>query len=319
MSTTIRRSRMRRTRTGKRIELTARDLAIFRLLSRFRYLRSNLIHACVGGRSQTRFIERLGDLYHEGFLDRPAQQWEFAYCRFLPTVHEIGARGRRVLDERGEPGVEPVTFLSKSGHQQFQHALMICDVLAVLELAARRDGRVRFIAWPEILAKAPLATRTSAHALQLPAGPREGAGLDRGPLPDGLFGLEYSQSGAKTYRFFALEIDRGTMPVSRTNALQTSYVGKILNYHSALSREAHRHRWGLPNLLVLTVTLTEPRMMSIMSALNQLPVCKSVFLFATCTPRCSSRVSLGRDASLPLQTWGRVGLPPMSIVRPDSV
>ncbi|MEJ0042771.1 MAG: hypothetical protein WDM81_11445 [Rhizomicrobium sp.] len=89
---------MKRTRKGKRIELTERDIAIFRLLSQYRYLRSTYIHAFVGGASETRFKERLGDLFHEGYLDRPSQQWEFADARHMPAVHELGERGRRALE-----------------------------------------------------------------------------------------------------------------------------------------------------------------------------------------------------------------------------
>src|SRR5580692_9118008 len=72
-----RRSRMRRTRTGRRIELTPRDIEIFRVLARYRYLPSTYIYAFVGGASETRFKERLGDLFHEGYLDRPGRQWDF--------------------------------------------------------------------------------------------------------------------------------------------------------------------------------------------------------------------------------------------------
>ena len=48
-----RRSKMRRTGTGRRIELTARDVEIFKLLGRYRYLRSTYIHAFVGGAFET--------------------------------------------------------------------------------------------------------------------------------------------------------------------------------------------------------------------------------------------------------------------------
>ncbi|MEI9933134.1 MAG: hypothetical protein WDM89_22040 [Rhizomicrobium sp.] len=82
---------MRRTSVDKRIELTARDLEIFRMLARYRYLPSTYIHAFVGGASRTRFKERLGDLFHEGFLDRPERQWETADCRHRPVIHELGA------------------------------------------------------------------------------------------------------------------------------------------------------------------------------------------------------------------------------------
>ena len=64
-STSKRRSRMLRQKTGKQIQLTSRDLEILRLLSRYRYLRSTHLHALTCGKSHNRFVERLGDLYHE--------------------------------------------------------------------------------------------------------------------------------------------------------------------------------------------------------------------------------------------------------------
>src|SRR5271156_5031299 len=101
MSTAIRRSRMRRRSTGKRIAITPRDIEIFRALGRYRYLRSTYLHALAGGASETRFKERLGDLFHEGYLDRPAKQWEFARARYQPVVYELGEGARRVLSESG--------------------------------------------------------------------------------------------------------------------------------------------------------------------------------------------------------------------------
>ncbi len=40
---------MRRISSGKRIELTARDIELFKLLSRYQYLRSNFLYAFLGG------------------------------------------------------------------------------------------------------------------------------------------------------------------------------------------------------------------------------------------------------------------------------
>jgi hypothetical protein len=68
---------MQRISSGKRIELTPRDIELFKLLYRYQYLRSGFLYAFVGGESQTRFKERLGDLYHDGrFINRPEQQWQ---------------------------------------------------------------------------------------------------------------------------------------------------------------------------------------------------------------------------------------------------
>src|SRR6267378_2369452 len=54
METPKRRSRMRRISTGKRIELTDRDIELFKLLNRYHYLRSNFLYAFLGGGSETR-------------------------------------------------------------------------------------------------------------------------------------------------------------------------------------------------------------------------------------------------------------------------
>lgn len=144
---------MRRAPTGKRLELTARDIEIFKLLKCYRYLRSTYIHAFVGGTSEKRFKERLGDLFHEGYIDRPTQQWEFARARYLPAVYENGAGAVRALSETGVTIDDARTFPATTAHRQFQHSLMICEILASLDLAARANPRLRFIAWPEILAR----------------------------------------------------------------------------------------------------------------------------------------------------------------------
>jgi len=92
---------MRRIPTGQRVELQPRDIEIFKLLNRYRYLRSTYIHAFVGG-DKTKLIERLGKLYHEGgYLDRPTQQWESLSARHQPAVYEITRKARDVLREEG--------------------------------------------------------------------------------------------------------------------------------------------------------------------------------------------------------------------------
>jgi hypothetical protein len=229
-----RRSRMMRTKTGKRIELTERDLEIFRLLQRYRYLRSTYIHAFVGGASETRLKERLGDLFHEGYLERPEKQWQFADGRHAPAVYERGSRAELAGLHGGQ-----AIILGAGAPRQFQHAVMICEVLASIELACREPARPRFIPWSEIREKAPVPL------LQIGQGVR----------PDALFGLEYQVGGRRLYRFLVLEVDRGTMPVTRTDARQTSVAGKLAAYQGAIRQDRHKTDLGLPNLMTLFVTL----------------------------------------------------------------
>src|ERR1700737_637418 len=96
-----RRLRYHRKRTGKRITLSPRDREIFTLLYRYRYLRSTFIHAFVGG-NEKRLIERLGDLFHEGYLNRPPQQWQAFNARYTPAVYELDVLGDAALRIRGE-------------------------------------------------------------------------------------------------------------------------------------------------------------------------------------------------------------------------
>jgi len=256
-----RRSRMRRVSAGKRLELTARDLEIFKLLIRYRYLRSTYLHPFVGGASETRFKERLGDLFHEGFLDRPLQQWEFANARCRPAVHEIGRGGMNALRacgmvfDGGRAAVGP--------QRQFLHALMACEALASIELAARSGGAMRFIPWPEIVSRMPDASQRSTALFRLPV-PSGGY-----VVPDGVFGLEYRTGEAKSHRFFALEADRGTMPIARTKPGQTSYLSKLAAYGEVVGHQVHKTYWGVPNLIVLTLTLSAARMSEIVAKFGE--------------------------------------------------
>jgi hypothetical protein len=294
-----RRPRTKRCPTGKRIELSERDLEIFRALRRYRYLRSTYLHAFAGGASETRFKERLGDLFHEGFIDRPTKQWEFAEARYRPAVYELGERGRRTLAEFGGEDGAARTYLAASAHRQFLHATMICDCLASIELAVRGLPHVRFIPWGEVLARVPESTKISMLPQKVSV---SGSAL----IPDGLFGLEYQTEGSKAYRFFALEADLGTMPVSRSDSAQTSYLGKLALFGEVIARRLPKQHWGIPNLLVLTVTADAKRLENICRKLGGEP---QAFLFKTVAPRtlCNPCPALLTEA------WQRAGLPELSI------
>jgi hypothetical protein len=249
----------------------------------------------------TRLKERLGDLFHEGYLDRPAQQWQFAGALYRPTIYEAGDGARRVLCDQGDN--DSCTFLAPNAHRQLAHSMMICEVLASLEIGARHDPGLRFIGWPEILARAPEDTRASATPFRMPM-PNGGS-----VVPDGMFGLEYANGGNKTYRFFALEADRGTMPVSRSDGDQTSYLGKIAAYRGLLTHQVHKTHLGIPNLLVLTITTSEARMREIMRRMEGPAGGCAPFLF-----KAIGTADLKLPASRLLsEPWARAGLLPLRL------
>ncbi|MBV9570005.1 MAG: replication-relaxation family protein [Alphaproteobacteria bacterium] len=292
---------MHRVGTCKSIALTARDLEVFRCLVRYRYLRSTYLHAFAGGASEKRFIERLCDLFHGGLVDRAAQQWRFANARCRPLVYEAAAKARKLLEVSAGGDPAKRTFLASAIHAQFEHSLMICQCLASIELAAQAQSDLRFIAWPEILSRAPEATRTSAYPFRL-----EGAG--GAIIPDAVFGLEYRAEGKSAYRFFALEIDRGTMPLNRSNNSLTSYLAKLSAYRDILAGDIPKSRWGVPNLFVLTVTFSGERLSNMLQCASERGGSPR-FLF-----KSLSEAALVKPASDLLNApWQRAGLGPLTI------
>jgi hypothetical protein len=298
-------------------------MEIFKLLQRYRYLRSTFIHAFVGGASETRFKERLGHLFHEGgYLDRPQQQWQFANARYMPVVYENTCSARQVLAQCGLfDGRRGLAWGSNNAgaNRQFAHSLMICEILASIELGARSDPNLQFISWPEILAKAPEKTRNSRYPLRIPVPPsdqtrkygriRKSAYL----VPDGLFGLEYADGDKKSYRFFALEVDRATMPVRRFRGDQTSFLDKIHAYREIARRQVYKLLLGIPNLLVLTVTPNERHRDRMMSETREIFGGSRELLF-------KANENYGRfdRAASPIpemlsESWQRVGFEPLNI------
>jgi len=211
--------------------------------------------------------------------------------------------------------------------RHFQHELMICDILSSIEIGVSKDAELRFISWPEILAspKMPERTRYAAKPLAArvpvtytPPSARKSHRTDRPLLPDALFGLEYSANGKKQYRFFALEADRNTQPIVRRNLHQSSYLRKILQYREIAARSVHKTLWGLPNLLVLTVTTSDRHRENIMGLVDELTAGKgsTSLLFKTLPSLASpERVPVPIPEFL-TGPWHRAGQPDFFINRP---
>ena len=308
---------MKRANAGTRVVLKPRDSEIFQLLNRYRYLRSTFIHAFVGGKLN-RFKERLGHLYHEGgYLNRPHQQWQFYNARYMPAIYENSEAAEDLLEEQGLLGPQTTWLLRgrMGAHRQFAHSLMICDILASVELGIRETDNLRFIGWQEILARAPEATKRLQNPFSIPVNIAHTAASGKthsaktAIIPDALFGIEYTTAGKKTYRWFAVEADRRTMPVFRTNLQETSFLKKILSYRDIRQNELYKSHFGISNLMVLTVTTNETHMQHIKELVGKITGGSKMFCFKTMP-------SLGDMAKAPAPTpdmltkpWARVGHP----------
>ncbi len=259
-----RRSRFKRTRTGKRIVLTARDIEILRLLYRYRYLRAPQLISLLQPKSEKRFIERLGDLFHEtGLIDRPPAQWQHFDARCTPMIYELSSKGLAFLEGQDRL-LHRATTLSRrkrTGIQiQLAHAMMIVDALVKIELAAIAKPDQRFVCVDEILVRAPEAVRDAPNPLSVPviiqrcaAFPKIKSPWDTHIIPDGLYGIEYLIDGEKLYRFWALECEN-TSPGWRSSPKKSSLARKRAAYDALIKSGGYKKHWGIPNLKLHVVS-----------------------------------------------------------------
>jgi hypothetical protein len=115
--------------------------------------------------------------------------------------------------------------------------------------------------------------------------------------------------GSKVYRFFALEADRNTLPVTRSALQQTSYLRKVLAYRQISAQSIHKSHLGLPNLLVLTVTTNEPHMAHIMALVRELALegKSKLFLFKTMGSLGDFGKAPEPAGNMLISPWQRVG------------
>jgi hypothetical protein len=82
-----------------------------------------------------------------------------------------------------------------------------------------------------------------------------------------------------------VEIDRGTMPVRRSDPEQTSIERKMRVYLAAHAAKQHREQFGWANFRVLIVTTDQHRIGSMIDTVHQLRLPRGVgpalFLFTT--------------------------------------
>lgn len=295
-------------------KLTERDIEIFKLLVRYRYLPSDDIHAFVGG-SLNAIVRRLNLLARKpnAFLARPYQQRESADANYRRLIYELGERGSLVLRERGH------SFLPKSYHRNFAHELMVGRIMASIELGARADQSLRLITWPEILASenTPAATRAPPAAASLPVtfslnDQTHSVNLTADARP---FGIERTHNGQRSYLFFpGIEADCATEPIESSDFERSSIVKKFAAYRAAVSQDLHRTHFGFPNFFVPFITTNQTRMQSMMKLLERMTGGRGskMFLFTTFPAFNSFEKPPPAGGHMLTRRWQRVGFEPFS-------
>ncbi len=277
--------RFRRAPEPPAFRLTDDDVLIVRQIARYRFLRSTHIAALIG-RSHDRTNDRLAKLFHAGYLDRPRAQLDYyPTSGSAPIAYALADRGARLLAERYGIAFSNPEWSRKNreaGRPFIEHQLAVTDFCLALQMAARERTDLRVIHADELIAAFPQPPAKGRNAFSMKAKlSQRGLVRERAVVPDLAFGLAPA-NGSR--RYFMVEIDRGTMPVIRSNPSQTSFEQKMRAYLAAYASKQHQRRFGWQSFRVLTVTTDRYRLESMMQALRSLRVLHghgpSLFLFA---------------------------------------
>ena len=281
-----RRPRFRRASAPPPFRLTDDDVVIVRQLARHRFLRSTHIAALVG-RSLDRTNDRLLRLFHSSYIDRPRAQLDYyPTLGSAPIVYALADRGARLLIDRDGVDFANVEWSRKNreaGRPYIEHQLEVMDFYVALQVATRSRKDLRLIHPDEIVAALPDQTFSERNpfALRVKISHR-GTVHDIGLVPDLVFGLMFPDGSR---RCFIVEIDRGTMPVARTDIVQTSFERKMRAYLTAHAAKQHERHFGWKTFRVLTVTTDEHRTRSMLETLRHLRIPHSLgaplFFFTT--------------------------------------
>lgn len=319
---TKRNSRWSRPFVG-RVQITPRDLDYLQVLCENGPTRANALHQIVSPAvKQVQTKKRLLKLYGSpnAYVDRPEQQKENYNANYTCLIYDINKKGEELLITHGRISDEQrfwrVNRL-RGTYRNFWHEVMIADIMASIRLGIQADPMLRYISWHQILTRAPEATRRFDNPFKLPYSiSHNGQSLMSTLVPDAIFGIEFRRQPKSYYAFFALEADRNTMPVSRSNLKDNSYLRKILAYRSLVSAGTYRTHLGLPNLRVLTVTTNAVHQANIKKLVGDIAGKSELFLFKTLP-------SLGRAFNAPEPTphiiagaWERAGMDPIAINQP---
>jgi hypothetical protein len=239
-----RQSRRGRSHIPLRVRIGPRDLEIFKLLTRYRYLRKHVLHALIGGNAYA-LTTRLGELYRAHYLNRPKQQWDYFNANYRPAIYELDQKGKDALVAHGLTA-EPMAVWPHLWNE-FAHNVMLCDVLANIDVGAKAYGAI--LNPHSDAVRLPV---TIAHTFK---NGRTSSSTD--PYnPDAAFTIRYP-SGRSLH--FVLEVDTGSESLVREGNLRmSSYFKKLLQLQAVFKTRAYQEL-GFNHLWALHVTSTLTR------------------------------------------------------------
>lgn len=275
-------------KTAPPIRLTERDKAIILSLHKYRFLTTDHLQTLTDTKSRWGINARLRLLYDHRYIDRPkAQLAIFSHTDKRPVIYALGHKGASLLSTRYDIPMPPsVHWTDKNrrvSEKYIEHTLGISDFIIGIEMICREADHLEIIDQQVILSRCPQATRKSKYPFRWKTQIRhKGKRHSIAIVPDYVFGLKNINTGKE--KFYFVEIDRGTMPISRRDITQTSFMRKIMSYADTFHSGLARKRFGMNGFQVLTVTKSQDRINAIQSAMTSLSETSfsaNTFLFTT--------------------------------------
>lgn len=276
-----RRRRTIRQSTGKRISPQERDLLWFRKIQEHGPLSSDYLHAYSKHRwtSGKRARDRLTDLFNEdntahggAYLARPWQQFKTLDAHSQPLVYDLESAAIRALKERDLVSDNPRTHGGAWWHNH-----LVASFTASIELSTLENPSITYIPQLQILERANTVLRYPISIRE--PGKKQHHTIDL--IPDALFGLEYQNGDQPTYRFYAVEVDRGTEPSVSSNWNRKSHLRSLMQYQEYVCGRLYRKHLHLTApLLVLNVFTNDVTMKRVMKLVKtQFPHLQVPMLF----------------------------------------
>jgi hypothetical protein len=285
---TQRAKRFERRATPPAFQLTDRDLALLSHVARHRLLSSAHLAALDGGSPQN-VLRALRVLFDHEYLDRPKEQLATIPVEGpRPFVYGLGKRGAQALREYGHHISAAGDWTEKNkraGSKFIEHTLQIADFMVGLELACRGNSGVTLLREHEIIQAAPEITRRAREPLRwrverIERGRREITTV----VPDGLFALTFPDD---TAAYFILEVDRGTIPINRTDtegtaAWRKNIRYKLSTYYEGWKARRHIEQFGVKQVRVLMITNSAKRVENMLATVDEITDGRgsNFFLFA---------------------------------------
>ena len=255
---------------GRAIVVTPRDLDFLFALFIHGPLSTAMLRALVAPAvSQWAVTERLKKLKRKpnSFIEQPWQQRASADANSKHLVVAITDAGVETLIEHERITHQHAAWRAgiNENRNVYEHEAMAAHIMASLDLGCRQDPNLQFVSWLDILkhGTCPETTRRAPNPLLISYTPDN---VEHALIPDGLCGIEHRERGVS---FYAMEADRKNEPIETSKLARSSYARHLLGYRYVLRNELYKRYYGIPNMQVLTITVSEMHVRNIMAHLRR--------------------------------------------------